>query len=166
MLRVCSADGPWSPCADFHHSNDYWDQTLNRCTDSTGALRFPVDLWLTDAPAHGMNGTTNGSCAGVQDYEEWKFGQRAVDIIGSHNTSQPLFLMRTHSWMREVRRSRDCSFARPLSRFFNPAQAKKARTVQAFEPFCTDGRCPSHRRLPVARRRNPRRPKRKPKTAG
>ena len=74
----------------FHHSNDYWDETLNRCTDSGGATRFPVDLWLTDMPAHGLNGTTNGSA--IEDYEEWKFGQRAVSIIESHAPSTPLFL--------------------------------------------------------------------------
>ena len=49
-----------------------------------------VDLWQTDHPAHGLNGSrTIGS---VVDYEEWKFEQQVLSIINSHDPSTPLFL--------------------------------------------------------------------------
>ena len=60
--------------------NDYLTEefSLFKCNN-----RAVIDLWDTDKPAYGVNGT---------DYEETLFKNRALDIINKHNTSIPLFL--------------------------------------------------------------------------
>ena len=69
----------------FHHANDYY-------TEKTGACEYdkkhytPVDLWNTDKPAAGMNGT------GPDNYEEGLFEQHLMTIVEQHDPSQPLFL--------------------------------------------------------------------------
>lgn len=51
----------------------------------SGCLQYNLtDLWATDRPAYGQNGT------GV--YEEFLFRDTLLDIVEQHNTSQPLFL--------------------------------------------------------------------------
>ena len=60
--------------------NDYYTEIfpLAKCNGTE-----IVDLWDTDKPAHGMNGT---------DYEEAIFKERVLSIINNHNVSSPLFL--------------------------------------------------------------------------
>ena len=60
--------------------NDYYTEIfpLAKCNGTE-----IVDLWDTDKPAHGVNGT---------DYEEALFKNRVLSIINKHNTSTPLFL--------------------------------------------------------------------------
>ena len=60
--------------------NDYYTEIfpLAKCNGTS-----IVDLWDTDKPAHGMNGT---------DYEEALFKKRVLSIINEHNSSTPLFL--------------------------------------------------------------------------
>lgn len=72
----------------FHHANDYW-------TEHVGAY---VDLWDTDRPAFGLNGsappkghTPKGTWK-EEDYEEFKFKTRVLDIISKHDTTKPLFM--------------------------------------------------------------------------
>jgi arylsulfatase I/J len=68
----------------FHHANDYW-------TEHVGAF---VDLWETDAPAHTLNGTKDGSFGTngtVEDYEEFKFLTFVLDTIQAHDPNVPLF---------------------------------------------------------------------------
>ena len=61
--------------------NDYFTERLGRCN------RTPiVDLWDTDKPATGVNGT------GIDNYEESLFEQRLMEIVNGHDTSVPLFL--------------------------------------------------------------------------
>lgn len=75
----------------FCHTNGYWNETLYTCKDSSGTVQLPVDLWDTSRPAHGENGSYADQT--IENYEEWKFGQRAVQIIEEHNVSAgPLFL--------------------------------------------------------------------------
>lgn len=45
-----------------------------------------VDLWDTNQPAYGQNGT----------YGAFIYARRSLDIINSHNPQQPLFLY--HAW--------------------------------------------------------------------
>ena len=45
-----------------------------------------VDLWDTDKPATGVNGT------GPDNYEEALFAERLQQVVNSHDTSTPLFL--------------------------------------------------------------------------
>ena len=45
-----------------------------------------VDLWDTNKPAHGVNGT------GPDKYEEGLFKERLLKIVNDHDTSTPLFL--------------------------------------------------------------------------
>ena len=65
----------------FHHANDYYTEKNGFCK-SVGV----VDLWDTDKPAHGVNGT------GPDNYEEGLFRERALKIINNHDPSVPLFL--------------------------------------------------------------------------
>ena len=65
----------------FHHDNDYYTEKIGSCK-SVGV----VDLWDTDKPAHGVNGT------GPDNYEEGLFRERALKIINNHDPSVPLFL--------------------------------------------------------------------------
>lgn len=65
----------------FHHANDYYDETAGICSKTK-----VVDLWDTDKPAHGVNGT------GPDNYEEALFREHALNVINNHNSSMPLFL--------------------------------------------------------------------------
>ena len=73
----------------FHHANDYW-------TEHVGDY---VDMWFTDAPAHGQNGSDpcqrngGGQCTTgpEKDYEEYKFAQYVLKTIQAHDPSKPLF---------------------------------------------------------------------------
>ena len=76
----------------FHHANDYWTEALQSCKPSSGGGKVtPVDLWDTDGPAYGMNGSA--ADLSLANYEETKFARRALDVIARHNVSGgPLFL--------------------------------------------------------------------------
>eukprot|EP00947_MAST-08B_sp_MAST-8B-sp1_P005800 g5800.t1 len=85
----------------FSHDNDYWTEVIPRgshCVDSAGTNHSPVDLWDTDhgaTHAHGTLDNSSGTTGSVRDYEEYKFGQRALDVIAAHDTTsagRPLFL--------------------------------------------------------------------------
>ena len=65
----------------FHHDNDYYTEVVSNC-NGTGI----VDLWDTDKPAHGVNGT------GPDNYEEGLFKEHLLQIVNNHDTSIPLFL--------------------------------------------------------------------------
>ncbi|XP_065826529.1 arylsulfatase J-like [Oscarella lobularis] len=65
----------------FHHANDFYTQQEGRCKDKNDVA--PVDLWATDKPAHGLNGT---------DYEEHMFGEHVLQVLKEHDPSVPLFL--------------------------------------------------------------------------
>ena len=65
----------------FHHDNDYYTEIADSC-NGTGV----VDLWNTDQPAHGINGT------GPEKYEEGLFRERLLEIVSKHDPSTPLFL--------------------------------------------------------------------------
>ena len=83
------------------------------CTTNSVAKRNLTDLhdlWDTDRPAHGLNGTvspsadsclrpremvwrrSNAFMVGAQGFEEGLFASRAVAIIESHPPDTPLFL--------------------------------------------------------------------------
>jgi len=66
----------------FNHENDYWSES--QLFNKVCATRHILDLWDTDAPAYGMNGTGQ--------YEEYIFQDRLTSIIQAHDVSQPLFL--------------------------------------------------------------------------
>ena len=65
----------------FYHGNDYYNETIGSCNATP-----IVDLWDTDQPAHGINGT------GPDNYEEGLFKERLLDILSKHDPSTPLFL--------------------------------------------------------------------------
>ena len=65
----------------YHHDNDYYTEVVGYC-NRTGV----VDLWDTDKPAHGVNGT------GEDKYEEALFRDHVLDVIKNHDASMPLFL--------------------------------------------------------------------------
>ena len=65
----------------FHHANDYFTEQENNCKGTP-----IVDLWETDKPATGLNGT------GPDNYEEGLFKTAVLDIIDKHDPSTPLFL--------------------------------------------------------------------------
>ena len=65
----------------FHHENDYFNETEGECNGTP-----TVDLWNTDKPAMGMNGT------GPDNYEEGLFKERVLEVINNHDPSTPLFL--------------------------------------------------------------------------
>jgi arylsulfatase I/J len=72
----------------FHHENDYWTEHVNGF----------VDMWDTDRPAFGQNGSAppqNHTPKGTwreEDYEEFKFKNRVLSIISDHDTSNPVFV--------------------------------------------------------------------------
>ena len=66
----------------YHHANDYYTEIAGGGCHGQKI----VDLWDTDKPAHGVNGT------GPDNYEEGLFKQHVLDVINNHNTSTPLFL--------------------------------------------------------------------------
>lgn len=65
----------------FHHANDYYTEAEGKCNGTN-----ITDLWDTDKPAHGQNGT------GPDHYEEGLFRERVLDIVNNHDPSTPLFL--------------------------------------------------------------------------
>lgn len=64
----------------FHHDNDYYNE---KSLSDLSCNQTITDLWDTNRPAHGINGT---------DYEEFLFRDRILEIIENHNASEPLFL--------------------------------------------------------------------------
>ena len=62
----------------FHHENDYFSETEGECNGTP-----TVDLWNTDKPAMGMNGT---------NYEECLFKECVLEVINNHDPSTPLFV--------------------------------------------------------------------------
>ena len=65
----------------YHHENDYYTENYGLCNESV-----IIDLWDTDHPAHGINGT------GPDNYEEGLFKERLLYVVNNHDTSKPLFL--------------------------------------------------------------------------
>ena len=61
--------------------NDYYTERYESCNKTP-----IVDLWDTDKPATGVNGT------GADNYEEALFAERVLQIVNSHDSSTPLFL--------------------------------------------------------------------------
>ena len=61
--------------------NDYYTEIRGDCNKTP-----IVDLWDSYKPATGINGT------GPDHYEEALFAERVMQIVGSHDTSTPLFL--------------------------------------------------------------------------
>ena len=66
----------------FHHDNDFFNETAGKCKGNVSI----VDLWGTDKPAWGLNGT------GPDNYEEGLFKEQLLDIINNHDAATPLFL--------------------------------------------------------------------------
>ena len=66
----------------FNAANDYFNETTGAQCNKTQI----VDLWDTDKPASNKNGT------GENNYEESLFKDRLLEIITSHDPSEPLFL--------------------------------------------------------------------------
>ena len=62
-------------------ANDYYTEVHLKCNKTP-----IVDLWDTDKPANGVNGT------GPDNYEEALFTERLQQIVNNHDTSTPLFL--------------------------------------------------------------------------
>ena len=58
----------------FHHNNDFFNETEGKCNSVP-----VVDLWGTESPASGHNGT------GPDNYEEGLFKEQLVDIIEKHD---------------------------------------------------------------------------------
>ena len=65
----------------FHHDNDYYTEKVGLCIGHLDANI--TDLWETDSPAKGENGT---------GYEEALFEKHLLDIVNNHDPSKPLFL--------------------------------------------------------------------------
>lgn len=63
----------------FSAANDYYNETAGGSCDGTPI----VDLWDTNAPAKGKNGT---------GYEDSLFKEQVLEIIKSHDPAVPLFL--------------------------------------------------------------------------
>ena len=66
----------------FHHANDFYTEIDGRACNGTHI----VDIWVTDHPGHGLNGT------GPDNYEEGLFKEQLLRIVNNHDTSTPLFL--------------------------------------------------------------------------
>ena len=62
-------------------ANDYYTEREGGCNKTP-----IVDLWDTDKPATGVNGT------GPDNYEEALFAERLQQVVSNHDTSTPLFL--------------------------------------------------------------------------
>ena len=65
----------------FNAANDYFTEVDGNCNGTA-----IVDLWDTDKPATGVNGT------GPDKYEEALFAERLMEVVNNHDTSVPLFL--------------------------------------------------------------------------
>ena len=62
----------------FNGMNDYYTEWVGKCN------QIPVvDLWDTNQPAWGLNGT---------DYEEAMFTERVLQVVKNHDPTKPLFL--------------------------------------------------------------------------
>jgi len=62
-------------------ANDYYTERDGQCNKTP-----VVDLWDTDKPAWGVNGT------GPDNYEEALFTERVLKVINNRDTTKPLFL--------------------------------------------------------------------------
>ena len=62
-------------------ANDYYTEVDGNCNGTD-----IVDLWDSNKPATGVNGT------GIDHYEEALFEERLMKIVNNHDTSTPLFL--------------------------------------------------------------------------
>ena len=62
-------------------ANDYYTEVHQSCNKTP-----IVDLWDTDKPATGVNGT------GPDNYEEALFAERILQVVKNHDASTPLFL--------------------------------------------------------------------------
>ena len=67
----------------FSNYNDYYTEVLGKCNSAPTCI---VDLWDTDEPAAGVNGT------GPDDYEEALFVEHLMQVVDNHDPSKPLFL--------------------------------------------------------------------------
>ena len=65
----------------FNAANDYYTEVDGTCNNTQ-----IVDLWDTDKPATGVNGT------GPDNYEDALFAERLLQVVNSHDLSTPLFL--------------------------------------------------------------------------
>ena len=61
--------------------NDYFTERQGACNGTA-----IVDLWDTDKPAWGVNGT------GPDNYEEGLFTERVLEVVSNHDQTKPLFL--------------------------------------------------------------------------
>ena len=78
-MQTPRARGFDTSLAYFHSTNNYYDQTNDGVHHSgCGAVPGAVDLYDTDGPAYGLNGSA---------YEERIFGARAVRLIREHAAS-------------------------------------------------------------------------------
>ena len=71
----------FSTSLGFLYGVDHWTQQSFEKVCKYGHGGNSTDLWNTDRPAHGMNGT----------YGDYMYVGHAVDTIMKHNTSTPLF---------------------------------------------------------------------------
>eukprot|EP00117_Sycon_ciliatum_P033144 scpid65228/ scgid25566/ Arylsulfatase B; N-acetylgalactosamine-4-sulfatase len=67
----------------FHHANDFYTEKAGGCMYEKHRHSDITDLWMTDGPAVGFNGTI---------YEEEMFKKHVLDILSSHPVDTPLFL--------------------------------------------------------------------------
>ena len=77
---------------------DHWNQRFQECNHST-------DLWDTDKPGFGMNGT----------YGDYLYAQRAVSVIEAHPASTPLFYYLAMQCAHDPMEVPDRFAARPAS---------------------------------------------------
>ena len=99
----------------FHHDNDYWNEHVGAFVDlynetehTTWAGPGPA-FKPTDGAAYGLNGSCDGyhGCGMTgpeEEYEEFKFKGRVLEIIGDHDATKaetPLFLCYTSHIVHE-----------------------------------------------------------------
>ena len=65
----------------FNTYSDYYTEVLGKCNGTP-----TVDVWDTDKPTTGVNGT------GPDNYEEALFAERLMQLVNNHDPSTPLFL--------------------------------------------------------------------------
>lgn len=145
VLRVCSADGPWSPCADFHHSNDYWTfRDGASCKPDEGValgMGGTIDLWNDppySVPAHmppigrpakeyvNSPGCTDSSqnVSGTCVYEDQLFEDRIHRVIRRRPKDQPLFMFWATHIVHGPLQVPDAYFDRFETFVDNPQRAK------------------------------------------
>ena len=93
----------------FHHANDYFTEKTHNVSDTCPHDVYPyagggcfTDMWDTAGPATGQNGTapvggavSHKTSGGLgypidgreEDYEEFKFKYRAMNIIAAHDNA-------------------------------------------------------------------------------